>query len=483
MPSPVSLPLVTPYPPVVRELATVPSVMSALRACAHRNRLLLFDSAAVRPERGRYSYLMADPIVTEDLPEARYGDAPFAPLQQWLGNPANHEPADSDIPPFQGGIAGLMCYELGGCWERLPAARHARGHLPVFTAGLYPWVIAWDHISARAWIIAHGWPEYDRTEADRLATQRADEVERGLRSIAETPDIEKTTNLIPSSPPAWARPITSEIWSDFDRNEYLLAVQKVIDYITAGDIFQANLTQRLWLRATADPITLYEQLRSCNPAPFAGFLQGDGWAILSASPERYLQVQDRIVTTRPIKGTRRRSARPEADLFTRDILRESEKDQAENVMIVDLLRNDLSRVCRPGSVNVPQLCQVETFATVQHLVSEVQGTLEDSQNIWDLFAMAFPGGSITGAPKIRAMEIIAELEPTRRGPYTGSLFYVGHNGTVDSNLLIRTFLHQDGWLECGVGGGIVAQSDPVSEYQETWHKAAGMLRALGIRTP
>ena len=225
-------------------------------------------------------------------------------------------------------------------------------------------------------------------------------------------------------------------------------------------------------------MSLFERLRSVNPAPFAGLMQWDDWAVISASPERFLRVDGRDVETRPIKGTRRRKRGPEADLFTRDELRESEKDQAENVMIVDLLRNDLSRVCEPGSIRVPQLCGVETYETVQHLVSEVRGRLRNDRTVWDLFRAAWPGGSITGAPKVRAMQIIAELEPTVRGPYCGSLFYVGANGQTDSSLLIRTFVQRHGWLQCGVGGGIVAQSDPASEYEETLVKAAGMIKAL-----
>jgi para-aminobenzoate synthetase component 1 len=200
--------------------------------------------------------------------------------------------------------------------------------------------------------------------------------------------------------------------------------------------------------------------------------------VASASPERFVRVANGEVETRPIKGTRSRRATPEADLFTRDELRESEKDQAENVMIVDLLRNDLSRVCAPGTIRVPELCRVETYETVQHLVSEVRGRLNVGQTPWDLFRAVFPGGSVTGAPKVRSMEIIAELEPTARGPYCGSLFYVGFNGQADSNILIRTFTVRNGWIQCPVGGGIVAQSNPVAEYEETLVKAEGMLRAL-----
>lgn len=469
--------------PVVRELNPVPSVLTALHALADQSRLLLFDSAAVRQERGRYSFLMAEPIEFVEIETAAFGTDPFASLRAW----SSHWQAAEipELPPFQGGIAGLMSYELGGCWEKIPSARHSQMSVPVLSAGLYPWVMAWDHVASRCWIMAHGWPEEDSHQAQPLAESRIKSIQQRLTSDNQPrkPTCVPATPCVITPPPAWARQITENIWSDFDQLEYLAAVQRVIEYIRAGDIFQANLTQRLWVPTADDPLTIYERLRNCNPAPFAGYFQGNGWTIISASPERYLHVNQHMVSTRPIKGTRRRSTQPEADLYTRDILRESEKDQAENVMIVDLLRNDLSRVCRPGSVHVPQLCQVETFATVQHLVSEVQGTLSEKHDVWDLFAQAFPGGSITGAPKIRAMEIIAELEPTVRGPYTGSLFYVGPGNRVDSNLLIRTFLYRDGWLQCGVGGGIVAQSSPESEYQETWHKAAGMLQALGLRAP
>jgi len=273
-------------------------------------------------------------------------------------------------------------------------------------------------------------------------------------------------------------PGVANVTSNFSRDDYLSAVKKVMEYIHAGDIFQANLTQRLLTPFQGRPFELFEQLRNRNPAPFAALMQWKDWAIISASPERFLRVDGQDVETRPIKGTRKRKSLPEADLFTRDELRESEKDQAENVMIVDLLRNDLSRVCLPGSIRVPCLCGVESYETVQHLVSVVKGKLRPELDFWDLLRATFPGGSISGAPKIRAMEIIAELEPTCRGPYCGSLFYAGANGQCDSNLLIRTFVQKDGWLQLGVGGGIVAQSDPVSEYEETLTKASGMIRCF-----
>jgi para-aminobenzoate synthetase component 1 len=271
----------------------------------------------------------------------------------------------------------------------------------------------------------------------------------------------------------------TELTSNFAADGYRRAVRRAIDYIYDGDVFQVNLSQRLMHPARAASVDLYCRLRERNPAPFAGYLDGGDWQVASASPERFIRVEDGRVETRPIKGTRGRSLRPEADLFAGDDLRASEKDRAENVMIVDLLRNDLSRTCRPDSVRVSQLCGLETYEYVQHLVSVVEGRLRDGATAIDLLRTSFPGGSITGAPKIRAMEIIAELEPTVRGAYCGSLGYIGLDGRMDSSILIRTITAARGWWQLPVGGGIVAQSNPADEYEETWHKAAGMLRALG----
>ena len=278
--------------------------------------------------------------------------------------------------------------------------------------------------------------------------------------------------------PSFATPYSDQLLSNFSQTDYLSAVQKCIDYIYAGDIFQVNLSQRLLHPAVSDSIALYERLRKRNPAPFSGFFDLGAHQIVSASPERFVQVKDTQVETRPIKGTRSRIGKTELDLYVGEALQQSEKDRAENVMIVDLMRNDLSRVCLPHSVQVTELCRLETYATVQHLVSTVVGQLNDSATPIDLIKATFPGGSITGAPKIRAMEIIAELEPTARGAYCGALGYIGFDGTMDSSILIRTVTTGEGWWQFPVGGGIVAQSDPQLEYEETWHKAAGILNSL-----
>jgi para-aminobenzoate synthetase component 1 len=254
----------------------------------------------------------------------------------------------------------------------------------------------------------------------------------------------------------------------------------VIDYIYAGDIYQANLSQRFQtiLPEGDSPFALYQRLRRLNPAPFAAYLNFGDIVIASASPERFLQLRGGWVETRPIKGTRPRGATPVEDKAHARELLASEKDRAENVMIVDLLRNDLSRVCRDHTVTVPELCVLESYATVHHLVSTVVGQLNPGATAIDLLRATFPGGSITGAPKIRAMEIIAALEPTQRGPYCGSIGYVGFDGNIDSSITIRTYAIKNNVVTFQAGGGIVADSDPAAEYEETLTKAGALMEAV-----
>ena len=485
--------------PLVQELESLPDVAETLRRFADWPNCVLFDSASQRPELGRYSFLTADPFEFEDRQSVAFGVDPFERLRGWsLQFQAETVPG---LPPFQGGVAGLLSYELGGAWECLPRPEVDEFELPWLAVGVYDWVIAWDHLQQRAWVISHGFPLDGEDRSQRAAERMSEVLERVTSSENEvrrtgTPvrrmsgseqcreqDCERHDGQERPSYKQVALPGLAGLMSNFSKEEYLRAVERVIEYIRAGDIFQANLSQRLLFPADEDGLTLYLRLRDRNAAPFAGYFAHDDWVVASASPERFVSLRDGEVETRPIKGTRRRRHLPEADLYTEDELRESEKDQAENVMIVDLLRNDLSKVCAPGSIRVPKLCAVETYETVQHLVSVIRGSMDydqsgRSRDAWDLLQATFPGGSITGAPKVRAMQIIAELEPTVRGPYCGSLFYVGFDGTADSNLLIRTFTIRRGWIQFPVGGGIVAQSDPLAEYEETLHKAEGMLRAL-----
>lgn len=363
------------------------------------------------------------------------------------------------LPPFQGGVAGFLGYEYGRRLERLPPPRTDDLRLPDAWLGAYAWVIAWDHEAGRAWGIAQ-----------EGAAARLHEVVARLEGGSGRDDHR-------------TRPAPAAIRSGFSRAEYEAAVERVRQYILAGDIFQANLSQRFEAEWPGDAFDFYRALATVNPAPFSAFFRGNGFAIASASPERFLQVDpDGGVETRPIKGTRPRGATPAEDARLAAELLASAKDRAENVMIVDLLRNDLSRVCRPGSIEVPALYALERHPTVHHLVSVVTGRLEEGRTAVDLLRAAFPGGSITGAPKVRAMEILAELEPVARGVYCGSIGWLGYSGAMDTSIAIRTVTLHGGRALFHAGGGIVADSVPALEYQETLDKAAGIRRALGSVT-
>lgn len=453
-------------------------VAQALPCFAGEPFLLLLDSAARHRERdARYSFLTAAPRAICRLDEVQHGDQPFQQLKQWQQLLASVT-LPENAPPFCGGIAGLLSYELGQAFERLPSPTVNDTKTPVLLAGLFDWAIVWDHLQHTVQACLLELPDHSTltppTE-DRLAW-----IQTRLQQ-PPTPQPASATSGAVRQPSGRLHQIepTSQIYSDFTRDEYLQTVARVIEYIRAGDIFQANLSQRLMTPWSGTAVDLYQRVRRHNPAPFCGLLQHEDIAIISASPERFLKVTGNgLVETRPIKGTRRRHNSPIADLFAGNELSASEKDRAENVMIVDLLRNDISRACAAGTVQVTGLCEIERFETVLHLVSTVVGQLQPDRDVWDLLGGCFPGGSITGAPKIRAMEIIAELERSVRGAYCGSLFACGPRGDFDSSILIRTFSLQAGWLYFPVGGGIVADSDPLDEYRETLHKASGMIRSL-----
>jgi para-aminobenzoate synthetase component 1 len=444
---------------LVTPLSPPPAPLELCERFGHLPDLLLLDSAARGPT-GRYSYLTADPVRVfrsrvpgDALAEARSAMAPYGTLRI------------DGLPPFQGGLAGLIGYDQGRVYERLPAPRADDLDVPDVWLGLYDWVIAWDHETGEAWLISSGLPERGAAAARRAAA-RARAV---LALIAGAPRPERATSA-PRNAEAPA--------SNFTRAEYMRAVARVREYILAGDVFQVNLSQRFEAALTASPLELYRRLRARNPAPYSAFLDGGDFQVMSASPERFLRVDGDRVETRPIKGTRPRDADPARDAALARELASSPKDQAENVMIVDLLRNDLSRVCRPGSVQVPALLTLETLPTVHHLVSTVTGHLEPACDAFDLLRAAFPGGSITGAPKVRAMEIIAELEPVRRSVYCGSIGYFSLSGDMDTSIVIRTYLATGGRVCFHAGGGIVADSDPALEYEETLHKARALLEAL-----
>ena len=465
------------FQPYVEELCPAPDVEQAFRALSRRPHCLFLDSALRHPELGRYSFLSAEPSGFLSVPAD--GTDGLARLAAELSRFTSQ--AVDGVPPFQGGAAGLFAYELNRSLERIPPARFDEFGLPALAVGFYDVVLAFDHRDERAWIISQGFPQREPVRRRRRARERAAEFRRWL----ELPVGEPRRRPSPACPPVPApsaprfpMPGPAGLVSDFSAAGYQRAVQRVVDSIAAGDVFQVNLSQRLMFPAGDDSVELYLRLRRRNASPFAAYFDLGDYQIASASPERFLNVRAGVVQTRPIKGTRQRTWGPEADLYAGEELKQSEKDRAENVMIVDLLRNDLARVCQPDSVQVTQLCGLERYPYVQHLVSVVQGQLSAGAQPVDLLRAAFPGGSITGAPKVRAMEIIAQIEPTARGAYCGSLGYLGFDETMDLSILIRTITAGGGWWQLPVGGGIVYQSDPWREYQETWHKANGMIRAL-----
>jgi len=432
---------------------------------------------------GRYSYVSADPAtrltsyrgwISEDGKFSAIAD-PLTVLAHRLGR--FRSGTIEGLPPFQGGAAGLFSYDLCHHIEVLPYPQYDDFSIPDLAVGIYDWVIAFDHLDDRAWLISTGYPECEPYARVQRAEKRAEQVKRWLDRANVVPNRHEA-RVLPIETPQFSLDVHPNLTSNMDRATYLRAIERAIEYIYAGDCFQVNIAQRLQMQASIAPLDLYEKLRTRNPAPFAGYFDLGDHVILSASPERFLRVAAGEVETRPIKGTRPRGKNQADDERFAHELQTSVKDRAENVMIVDLLRNDLGRVCEYGSVRVEALCRLESYEYVHHLVSEVRGRLRDGLGPTDLLRAAFPGGSVTGAPKIRAMEIIAELEKTARGPYCGSLGFIGFDGNLDTNLLIRTFVYGKGWVHFSVGGGIVADSTPEKEYAETWHKAEGMLRAL-----
>jgi para-aminobenzoate synthetase component 1 len=464
---------------VVERLPRTLAPESCFRRLARRPGCVFFDSALRHPVLGRYSFLSADPF---DILE--FSTETSDPLGQ-LAAPLALFQAETipELPPFQGGIAGLLSYDLNRSLEAIASPRHDEFGLPVVSLGFYDVVLAWDHLLGDAWLISQGFPEKEPAARARRARQRAEQFKSWLHEGPDDrPDAARKVSaksldeLCPQSSVDFFPGLSSNTTAE----QYLDMVRRAVRYIVDGDIFQVNLSQRLLHRACRPATQLYDVLRDVNPAPFSGFYQGSCFNIVSASPERFLRVRQGEVEVRPIKGTRRRSGYPESDLLAGYELMANPKDRSENIMIVDLMRNDLSRCCDDQSIEVTQLCGLESFASVLHLVSAVRGRVRPECSIADLLRSTFPGGSVTGAPKVRAMEIIAELEPTARGAYCGSLGYFGFDGSMDASILIRTITDAGGWWQASVGGGIVYQSEPLREYDETWAKATGMLRAIHL---
>jgi para-aminobenzoate synthetase component 1 len=483
------------------------SILDPARCCELVEGLpyrLFLDSAARGTRLGRFSFLTADPsaIVRSKGAQVYSIDAASGSRRPASGDALaevgallapHHVDPVAGLPPFQGGAAGYVAYDWGRVLERLPACRFDDLALPDVVIGIYDWVLAWDHDESRAWLISTGLPETSPHARSVRAAARAADVKARLADAnpgvhSASADVSRSSHPVSSSAPSYA--VDGGWWdprlrvrSSFTHAGYLEAVARVRDYILAGDIFQANLSQRFEAPLHEEPWELYLRMRQRNAAPFAAFFDCPEAAILSASPERFLRADvGGRVETRPIKGTRPRGIGPEHDGALGQALTESAKDRAENLMIVDLMRNDLSRVCSPGTVRVPELFALERYATVHHLVSTVVGQLAPGSDALDLLRASFPGGSITGAPKVRAMEIIAELEPSQRSVYCGAIGYWSVTGALDTNIAIRTVIAPRGRRRVyfNAGGGIVADSSPEQEYRETLDKARGMIDSLAL---
>jgi len=418
------------------------------------------DSCQLGTETGRFDILVAEPYTTlvtcggETVITTSAGSScsqadPFDLLRDVL-DIDEHLCGDEDIP-FAGGAVGYFSYDLARRIESLPQCANVDVAMPEMVIGIYDWAVVCDHHKERCWLVSYA---------------------RNAETQTRWPALLELFSQSHQPPPREAMRSHGAISANMDMAGYARAFQRIQHYLREGDCYQVNLAQRFVVDVNGDPFDGYLALRRHNPAPFAAYLNTPYGQILSTSPERFLKVHKRQVETRPIKGTRPRGKDAQSDHALKLALQRSEKDRAENVMIVDLLRNDIGRNCRSGSVKVPQLFTVESYATVHHLVSVIVGELREGSDALRLMHDAFPGGSITGAPKMRAMEIIEELEPSRRGVYCGSIGYLGYDGNMDSSIVIRTAVHSKGKLYYSAGGGIVNDSVCAEEYQETFDKAA-----------
>lgn len=434
----------------------------------------LLESASRPIRTGRYSFVGTGPFlvfkskgreieITKNGEKRLVYDSPLKILRELIRK-YRIDRIDG-LPPFIGGAVGILNYDFVHHFERLPKTTEDDLKLPDAHFIFVETLVAFDHYSDRAWIITN--PEV-KNESRENAAIRIDGIIERLAGAARTSiafDKHKKGPI--------------RIKHEMPKAIYETIVKRAKEYIAAGDIFQANLSQRLSADIGGlDPWRLYMILSNINPSPFAAFLEFDGYHIVSSSPERLVKVEEDTVETRPIAGTRPRGNSPEGDMEMRAELLLNEKERAEHIMLIDLERNDLGRVCDYGSIGVDELMVTEDYSHVIHIVSNVRGSLVKGKDCFDVIRAAFPGGTITGVPKVRCMEIIDELEPVARGPYTGSIGYVSFTGDMDLNIVIRTFVIKDGMAYVQAGAGIVADSDPEREYHETLHKAKALIKTL-----
>ena len=450
---------------IIRELTPYRSTAEIFQILGEERDSVFLDSSLVN-DLGRYSIIGRNPY----LKLLKDGDRFFINnieeteitfeeyLRKYL---QNHKDENQTDLPLVSGAVGYFSYEYGRKLMEVASGEKDIVSIPDAVLIFYDLYIIEDCKEKRTFLIANG----TETPAEKLLQKTEEEIQAGDQKKLPYINSKDTSFDI-------------EVFPNFKKEEYKKAVDDMIHYIIEGDIYIANMTQQMTVKSEKQPKDVFLDLRKNNPSPFGGYLDYEDFQIVCASPERFLRMKKGHVETRPIKGTRKRGDTPEEDLLMRKELENSDKDKSELLMIVDLERNDLNRVCKPGSVKVTELFTVEEYATVFHLVSNIEGELEEGKNFADLLEATFPGGSITGAPKYRAMEIIDELEHGRRNLYTGSIGYLTLDGDCDFNIVIRTALHKDGRYHLGVGGGITAESELEFEYEETLQKAKAVLEAM-----
>ncbi len=450
---------------IIRELTPYRSTAEIFQILGEERDSVFLDSSLVN-DLGRYSIIGRNPY----LKLLKDGDSFFINnieeteitfeeyLRKYL---QNHKDENQTDLPLVSGAVGYFSYEYGRKLMEVASGEKDIVSIPDAVLIFYDLYIIEDCKEKRTFLIANG----TETPAEELLQKTEEEIQAGDQ---------KKLSYINSKDTSF----DMEVFPNFKKEEYKKAVDDMIHYIIEGDIYIANMTQQMTVKSEKQPKDVFLDLRKNNPSPFGGYMDYEDFQIVCASPERFLRMKKGHVETRPIKGTRKRGDTPEEDLLMRKELENSDKDKSELLMIVDLERNDLNKVCKPGSVKVTELFTVEEYATVFHLVSNIEGELEEGKNFADLLEATFPGGSITGAPKYRAMEIIDELEHGRRNLYTGSIGYLTLDGDCDFNIVIRTALHKDGRYHLGVGGGITAESELEFEYEETLQKAKAVLEAM-----
>ncbi len=443
---------------VIEQLKEYPKINNIFKLFKDEKNAVFLDSS-LKNNLGNYSIIGLNPYlelvigdkftVNGEVCDKSYEEF----IKEYIEN--NKDINDTSLPIVSGAI-GYFSYDYGIERNGITTKHKKELDVPDSILCFYDVFIVEDLNENKLYLIANGKNKDSKTQIEELK-----------KIIFEVKEYEENTNTYPQ-----------EVNSNFIKEDYLQAVSDMIDHIVEGDIYIANMTQQLRITSELNPYDFFEKLRKINPSPFGGYLNYEDFVIVSASPERFLQMQNSHIITRPIKGTRKRGSTPQEDMLLRQELLDSEKDKSELLMIVDLERNDLNKVCESGSVKVTELFAVEEYATVFHLVSTIEGQLKKNLSVIDLIQETFPGGSITGAPKYRAMEIIDKLEHSRRNIYTGSFGYITLDGDCDLNIVIRTTIYKDGVYHLGVGGGITCESELEFEYEETLQKAKAILNAL-----